>query len=127
MILSLNKILTMCMFLVSTTLIFSQSNQRDNKSISVNKLTTYIIERDLPGAGQMSDKELADVSKHANAVIDSMGQDIKWLESYVTDDKIYCKYKAKSEKLIKEHAKKGGFPITKITKLRNKISPATGQ
>jgi Nickel responsive protein SCO4226-like len=89
------------------------------------KLNTYIIERDMPGAGDLSAEQLKGISQLSNSVLKEQGPDIKWLHSYVTDDKIYCVYKGVDQLILKEHAKKAEFPITSIKKLANVISPET--
>ena len=89
------------------------------------KLNTYVIERDMPGAGAMTAVQLKEVSIVSNTVLDEQGSDIAWLHSYVTTDKIFCVYKAVDEKILQEHADKAGFPITSIAKLEVVISPET--
>ena len=89
---------------------------------------TYIIERNIPGAGSLSKAQLRDISKKSNGVLKDMGpNNIQWVDSYVTGDKVYCIYKAKNEDLIREHAKRGGFPADKISEIDTMISPATGK
>jgi len=88
---------------------------------------TYVIERTIPGAGKLSKKELHDISVKSNGVLKAMGPDIKWVDSFVTDDKVYCIYKAKNEELVREHAKRGGFPADKVSEVKTMISPATGK
>jgi uncharacterized protein DUF4242 len=88
---------------------------------------TYVIERTIPGAGKLSKKELHDISVKSNGVLKEMGPDIKWVDSFVTDDKVYCIYKAKNEELVREHAKRGGFPADKVSEVKTMISPATGK
>jgi hypothetical protein len=88
---------------------------------------TYIIERNIPGAGSLSKQQLRDISKKSNGVLKDMGPDIQWVDSYVTGDKVYCIYKAKNEDLIREHAKRGGFPADKISEVDTMISPKTGK
>lgn len=91
------------------------------------KLKTYVIERDIPGAGAFSAEKLKDISKTSCSVLNTMGSSIQWVQSYVTGDKIFCVYKAENEELLREHAKKGGFPITNVYEVSNVISPATAQ
>jgi hypothetical protein len=91
------------------------------------KLKTYVIERDIPGAGAFSAEKLKDISKTSCSVLNSMGPSIQWVQSYVTGDKIFCVYKAENEELLREHAKKGGFPITNVYEVNTVISPATAQ
>ena len=85
----------------------------------------YVIERDIPGAGKMSTKELQDISKLSNKVIQEMGPDIQWNQSYVTGDKIYCEYIAANKDMVREHAKKGGFPADRISEVRIIIDPTS--
>ena len=86
----------------------------------------YVIERDLPGAGELSPKQLREISQKSNKVIADLGPEIHWLHSYVTDDKLYCVYVAPDEDIILEHARCGGFPANKVTKLATMIDPSTG-
>lgn len=88
---------------------------------------TYVIERDIPNAGNLSKKELHDISVKSNGVIKDLGPDIKWVDSFVTQDKVYCIYQAKNEDIIREHAKRGGFPANNISEVKTVISPATGK
>jgi len=88
-------------------------------------MKTYLIERDLPGAGKFTPEELKAISQTSCGVLKEMGPKIQWIHSYVTGDKIYCIYKAQNEDLIREHGKKGGFPVTNITEISSTISPAT--
>jgi hypothetical protein len=85
-----------------------------------------MIERDLPGAGALSADELRDISQKSNKVIGDLGPDIRWLQSYVTDDKIYCVYVAPDEDILFEHARCGGFPAHKVSRVANVIDPSTG-
>jgi hypothetical protein len=83
----------------------------------------YVIEREIPGAGQMSEAEIKAVSEKSLQVLGEMGSQIRWLHSYVTDNKIYCVYLAADENAIREHAQKGGFPANRISKVRKLIDP----
>ena len=87
----------------------------------------YIIERELPGAGGLSKSDLTGVSQKSCSVLNDLGPQIQWVESYVTQDKIYCVYLAPNEELIREHARKGGFPANKISEVKNIISPVTAE
>ena len=89
------------------------------------KLNTYVIEREMPGAGALTEEQLKDISQISNTVLDEQGPDIKWLHSYVTVDKIYCVYKAVDEEILNEHAEKAGFPVNSIKELATVISPET--
>jgi hypothetical protein len=86
----------------------------------------FLIERDLPGAGQFSVGELQAISQKSNKVIAELGPEIRWLTSYVTDDKIYCVYVAPAEDILEEHARCGGFPADKIARVTTVIDPSTG-
>ncbi len=86
----------------------------------------YVIERDLPGAGKLTDAELQSISAKSNKVIADLGPDIRWLTSYVTDDKLYCVYVAPDEDIIYEHARCGGFPANRVTQVARVIDPSTG-
>ena len=87
----------------------------------------YVIERELPGAGKMSAQQLKTIAQKSCDVLREMGSQIQWLQSYVTDDKIYCVYQASDEKIIREHAKQGGFPANRISQIRTMIEPATAE
>jgi Protein of unknown function (DUF4242) len=90
-----------------------------------SEMKTYVIERNIPGAGQFTPEKLKDISKTSCSVLKEMGPSIQWVQSYVTGDKIFCVYKAENIELLKEHAKRGGFPITNIYEVSSVISPAT--
>jgi hypothetical protein len=86
----------------------------------------YVIERSIPGIGMATHEKLVEISKHSAEVLNEMGnKGITWLHSYVTDDKIYCVYFAANEDLIREHGKKGEFPVTKISKISEVIDLGT--
>jgi hypothetical protein len=85
----------------------------------------YIIERDIPGAGKLTPEQLQGISQKSCGVLKSLGPQIQWVESCVTDDKVYCVYLAPSEALIREHAKLGGFPANRISEVRRMIDPTT--
>jgi hypothetical protein len=87
----------------------------------------YVIERDLPGAGKLSQADLKAISRKSCDVLEKQGPKIQWLHSYVTDDRIYCVYQAENEGLIREHAKQGGFPANRISQVRTMIEPATAE
>ena len=86
----------------------------------------YVIERELPGAGKLSADELQAISAKSNGVISDLGPEIKWLQSYVTDDKIYCVYVAPDTDIIFEHARCGGFPADRVSLVSAVIDPSTG-
>jgi hypothetical protein len=87
----------------------------------------FLIEREIPGAGKLSPAELHAVSQKSCSVLRNLGPKIQWLESYVTDDKIYCVYIAPDEATIREHAKQGGFPANRISAIRRMIDPTTAE
>lgn len=87
----------------------------------------YVIEREIPGAGNMTPQELQGASKHSCDVLDKLGSEIQWEHSYVAGDKIYCIYSAPSEELIRKHSEQTGFPANRITPLSAVISPATAK
>lgn len=87
----------------------------------------YIIERELPGAGRLTADELRGVARKSNEVLDRLGPEIVWHESYVSEDRLYCVYTAPSPQLIREHAKLGGFPADRISEVRTVICPATAE
>ena len=86
----------------------------------------YVIERDLPGAGQLTADELHSISAKSNEVLASMSPRAEWQHSYVTADKIYCVYIADDEETVREHARLGGFPANSVAQVNNVINPATG-
>jgi uncharacterized protein DUF4242 len=88
-------------------------------------MSKYVIEREIPNAGKLSDAELRAISERSCSVLRVMGTKIQWLESYVTGDKIYCIYRADAEDSIREHAAAGGFPANRISKVRCTIDPDT--
>jgi len=104
------------------------AKQTDNsKTQNATEMKTYLIEREIPDAGKFTAEQLKGISQKSCSVLTEMGPDIQWLQSYVTGNKIYCIYKAKNAELIKEHAKKGGFPANTIVEVGTIISPATAK
>ncbi|HEY0048278.1 MAG TPA: DUF4242 domain-containing protein [Pyrinomonadaceae bacterium] len=87
----------------------------------------YVIERELPGAGKLSPQELQAISQKSCGVLNNLGTSIQWLQSYVTDDKIYCVYIAPNEEIVREHAQQGGFPANSIAEVRMIIDPTTAE
>lgn len=87
----------------------------------------YVIERDLPGAGKLTRDQLRAVSQKSCSVLNKLGPEIQWIESYVTEDKIYCIYRAPSEEMIREHAKQGDFPANRISEITSVIEPSTAE
>ena len=87
----------------------------------------YVIERELPGAGDLSEKDLVAISQKSCNVLDDLGPQIQWVESFVTENKIYCIYQAPNKALIMQHASMGGFPANKIEQISTVISPVTAE
>jgi len=87
----------------------------------------YVIERDIPGAGQLSPAELKGISQTSCGVLSSMGPQIQWLQSYVTGDKVYCVYIAPNEQMVREHAAQGGFPANRVSEVATIIDPTTAE
>ncbi len=87
----------------------------------------YIIEREIPGAGQLTSNELKDISQKSCSVLSEMGPQVQWQQSYVTGDKVYCVYIAPNEDAVKEHAQRGGFPVNSIAKVSAIIDPITAE
>lgn len=100
---------------------------QDQTKTENKTMKTYLIERDMPGVSTLSDEQLQGASQKSNEVIKELGPGIEWVNSYVVDDKLYCVYRAESEDIIKEHAKKGGFPCTEIMEIKNNIGPETAK
>jgi hypothetical protein len=87
----------------------------------------YLIERELPGAGNLSKAELHEVSQKSCGVLENMGPKIQWVHSYVTGDKIYCVYIAPNEEIIREHARQGGFPANRVSEIKTMIDPTSAE
>jgi len=87
----------------------------------------YVIERDIPGAGELSSQELKAISQKSCSVLREMGPQVQWVQSYVTDDKVYCVYVAPDEEAVRKHAQKGGFPANRISRIRTMIDPTTAE
>ena len=87
----------------------------------------YVIEREIPNAGALSPQELRTISQKSCSVLNQMGPQIQWVQSYVTDDKIYCLYVAPNEDMVREHARKGGFPANRVAAVRTVIDPTTSE
>lgn len=87
----------------------------------------YVIERELPGAGRMTREQLREVAQKSNGILQTLGPKIQWVQTYVSDDKLYCVYNASSPTLIEEHAKCGGFPANRISQVRSIMDPTTAE
>jgi hypothetical protein len=91
------------------------------------EMPKYVIEREIPGAGSLTPEQLHAISQTSCGVLRKMGPEIQWIESYVTDDKVYCVYFAQNEEMVREHAKQGGFPANKVSQVRSIIDPTTSE
>ena len=87
----------------------------------------YVIERELPGAGSLTEEQVLAISQKSCGVLKNLGPQIQWIESYVTPDKIYCVYIAPNEAMVREHAKHGGFPANRVSEVRTIIDPTTAE
>ena len=87
----------------------------------------YVIERDMPGVGNLGPEDLKAASQTSCNVLSELGPEIQWVHSYVTDDKIYCIYRAPNEAMIREHAERGGFPANRISEVKAMIDPITAE
>ena len=87
----------------------------------------YVIERDIPGAGDLSAEDLKAISQKSCGVLSNMGPQIQWVQSYVTGDKVYCVYVAPNEEMVREHATQGGFPANRISQVTSVIDPTTAE
>jgi hypothetical protein len=84
----------------------------------------YVIEREIPGIGSLSDAELQQIAKKSVGILNQMGPEIRWLHSYVTGDKLFCVYLAPDEETVRKHARLGGFPANRISAVRRLIDPS---
>jgi uncharacterized FlgJ-related protein len=101
----------------------SISKTKNEKSMKT--MNTYVIEREIPNAGNLTAADLQGIAQKSCSVLKELGPDIEWVQSYVTDNKIFCIYKAENEEILRTHAMKGGFPINSVHLLSTIISPAT--
>ncbi len=98
--------------------------EAERRDVAVPK---YVIEREIPKAGAFSPQELRAISQKSCSVLNQMGPQIQWLQSYVTDDKVYCVYIAPNEEMVREHARKGGFPADRVAVVTTVIDPTTAE
>jgi uncharacterized FlgJ-related protein len=123
------KTIKLVLVLIVFTLNYTQAQQKENQITIKNNdiMKTYVIERVIPGAGDLTAEQLKGISQTSCSVLKEMGPKIEWQHSYVTGDKVYCVYKAENKELIEEHAKKGGFPANSVSEVKTVISPATAE
>ena len=122
-------LLLLSFFFFTSLITMAQTANTVSAGNTTNEATmkTYVIERDIPGAGKLDAAQLKGISQKSCSVLKEMGPQIQWVHSYVAGDKIYCIYRAQNEELLREHARKGGFPINKITEVASVISPETAK
>ena len=120
-------ILAIVLFTSITAMAQTTAVKDTSSKSNSTKMKTYLIERDIPNAGKLTPAQLKAISQKSCAVLQNMGPQIQWLQSYVTGNKIFCVYRAENEDLIREHAKEGGFPANVITEVSTTISPATAK
>ena len=104
-----------------------QPAQRLRREDTGGVMPQFVIEREMPGAGRLSTEDLKMASQTSCSVLRDLGPQIQWVHSYVTDNKIYCVYRAPNEDMIREHAQRGGFPANKISQVRTTIDPTTAE
>lgn len=124
-----SKRIKLVLILIVFTMNYAVAQEKTNQETSKNNviMKTYVIERIIPGAGDLTAEQLKEISQTSCTVLKEMGPKIEWQHSYVTGDKVYCVYKAENKELIEEHAKKGGFPANSISEVAAIISPATAE
>jgi hypothetical protein len=91
------------------------------------EMPKYVIEREIPDAGRLTDEQILGISQKSCSVLKNLGPEIQWIESYVTDDKIYCVYIAPNEAMVREHAKQGGFPANRVSEVKRSIDPTSAE
>jgi hypothetical protein len=92
-----------------------------------DEMKRFIIEREIPGASELSETDLAEISKKSNTAVASLGVPYRWVNSYVAGDKIYCVHEAETEEVIREHARRGGFPVNAVAVVANEFGPQTAE
>ena len=97
------------------------------KRCSYRPWPKFVIEREFPGAGKLSEQELKAIAQKSRDVLNEMGPQVQWLHSYVTGDKIYCVYIAPKEELVREHAKRGGFPVDSVSRVTSIMDLTTAE
>jgi hypothetical protein len=102
-------------------------HRRQEDLRKVSTMPKFVIEREIPNAGKLSSDQLKAISQTSCGVLRQLGPDIQWVESYVTDNKIYCIYIAHDEDMVREHAKRGGFPANSVSEVRAVIDPTTSE
>ena len=122
--------LLMTVLLLTGYVTFAQKTTENSKSSTTSKQTsmkTYIIERDIPNAGQLTNAQLQEIAQKSSAVVKSMGPQIEWDHSYVVGDKLFCVYRAENEELVRAHGKKGNFPVNEVYEVAAVFSPESAK
>jgi hypothetical protein len=122
------KMTLVLILLFGSTAAFSQTANAEKQKQNTMKsktMNTYVIEREIPNAGQLNAADLQGISQKSCAVLKELGPEIEWVHSYVTENKIFCIYRAENEEILRTHALKGGFPINAVNRLSTVISPET--
>lgn len=121
------KTIQIVLFIMVATTNYALGQQKENQETIKTEISmkTFVIERIIPGAGELTAEQLKGISQTSCTVLEEMGPKIKWQHSYVTGDKVYCVYNAESKELVEEHAQKGGFPANSINEVATVISPVT--
>jgi hypothetical protein len=115
-------LITFATFTASSQTIASSKTKNEK---SMKNMNTYVIEREIPNASSLTAEELQGISRKSCSVLKELGPEIEWVQSYVTDNKVFCIYRAENEEILRTHAMKGGFPINSVHPLSAMISPAT--
>lgn len=121
------RMLILPILLLAGLATMAQTKTNNLKTKKETTMKTYLIERQIPGVGASTAADLKGIAQKSCSVLKELGPDIEWVQSYVVADKIYCVYKAKNEELLREHAKRGGFPINNIMEIENIFSPKTAE
>jgi hypothetical protein len=106
---------------------FAACVAKEENQFHYRNMPKFIIEREIPGAGNLTLEQLQSISQKSCGVLKNIGPQIQWLESYVTDDKVYCVYIAPDEATVREHAKQGGFPANRVSEVKGIIDPTTAE
>ena len=125
---SMTQMTLFAILLFGSTVAFAQTanaSEPKQNTMKSKTMNTYVIEREIPNAGQLNAAELQGISQKSCAVLKELGPEIEWIHSYVTENKIFCIYRAENEAILRTHALKGGFPINAVNRLSTVISPET--
>jgi hypothetical protein len=114
---------SLVLFFIISLCAVSPSQAQERKDVFSSVLRKYVIERDIANAGKLSEQELRNVATQSCTTMKKMTQNVQWVQSYVTDNKVYCVYLAENEEVIREHAKLAGFPANKISEVKTTIDP----